>query len=282
MLDRDKKEKVDEIILEIIEHDEGCNYSYSIRSIVNSVPASVKDEWEDDIVESEVIATFYECLLDSEGIIGKAFNRTKKLILNRLISNTRLKQTQKNKKSTSRYIPAINIKLSEEVEEFYIDDLFDSDRSFLYLFFYKNIDNILTTDHQREYVKKGDVYFYENNISKKTGKKYKNYPSHRRFCVEQSIKKCTLRTIKKTYDTDDIAIAEIKYNIGLIKSIINSKNIGATFNKYKNEPILFNLFYDNISAKSRKSINTEEYSIYSILELKNALKAELLRLQRSL
>lgn len=66
-------------------------------------------------------------------------------------------------------------------------------------------------------------------------------------------------------------IAEKKAVITIIDQTITAEHIGQEFNKHKDNRYLFDMFYDNMTAASRRSINKEEYSNESITELKAAL-----------
>lgn len=62
-------------------------------------------------------------------------------------------------------------------------------------------------------------------------------------------------------------IAEKKAVITIIDQTITAEHIGQEFNKHKDNRYLFDMFYDNMTAASRRSINKEEYSNESIIEL---------------
>lgn len=62
-------------------------------------------------------------------------------------------------------------------------------------------------------------------------------------------------------------IAEKKAVITIIDQTITAEHIGQEFNKHKDNRYLFDMFYDNMTAASRRSINKEEYSNESITEL---------------
>ena len=62
-------------------------------------------------------------------------------------------------------------------------------------------------------------------------------------------------------------IAEKKAVITIIDQTITAEHIGQEFNKHKDNRYLFDMFYDNMTAASRRSINKEEYSNESIAEL---------------
>lgn len=277
MINNEDKEKIDKLFLELVEPEDDWKCSKRIRSLIKSAPDLVYDEWDEEEIGLEAITTLYECFLNSSvplekewHFIGSAFNRTKKRMLIRLVTQSRRKQIQ----GKSYFLPAFKKDFEDYLDsynQFFIGDEYY--HSFICRFFNINKDNIATSEQQKGFIEEGNAYFYNRNYDKA----YKMIAA-----TNTRIRNKTLTLIKKTYDTDNLEIAEIKYNIDLISSILSAKHIAKEFNKHKNEPILFNLFYDHVSAKSRQSINNKYYSIYSTLELKAALNNELNRLQDKL
>lgn len=279
MINKEKKQRIDELIINILEKENLA------RSLARNAPYSIKDEWDDDIIESEAALVVYECMLKSDDdvedkkFIKRAIARAKKSLQSRLVSRTR----QKTVKGKFYLLEASKTIFSDEYVVPYEQKEFNYySPCFIFKFFYNNKDEILNTKKEicKNYFEQ-DVTFFFNKYKEYKTKAYKRALSDA-FTTRETIEKRTYKLLKKKYNTDDLKIAETKYNIELIESILESKNIGKEFNKHKNEHILFNLFYDNLSAKSRQEINKKHYSIYSILELKNALKQQLHRLEKKL
>lgn len=266
------KKRIDELFLEFITpNNSGFKYSRRIDTIVNSLPSIVWDEWDKEEMELETIATLYECLLDIEDektSIAKAHSRAGLIVRGRLISSSRKHSRRENGKEVATYEKFYTKEYTDENINMFQEDVIvqDEEIPFISKVFVNNIDKIATSKNQKLYIDEGKAGFYDKGY-----KTPKSMQANIRD-VERKLRDKTLKYLEKIYHTSDLAIAEILSDIDTIDLILDSDNIGAEFNKYKDIPLLFNMFYDNISAASRRSINKEYYSNDSISELKSNLK----------
>lgn len=266
------KKRIDELFLEFIApNNSGFKYSRRIDTIVNSLPSIVWDEWDKEEMELETIATLYECLLDIEDeeiSIAKAHSRAGLIIRGRLISSSRKHSRRENGKEVATYEKFYTKEYTDENINMFQEDVIvqDEEIPFIGRVFVNNIDKIVTSKNQKLYIDEGKAGFYDKGY--KTPKAMQTNIRD----VERKLRDKTLKYLEKTYHTSDLAIAEILSDIDTIDTILDSDHIGAEFNKHKDTPLLFDMFYDNISAASRISINKEHYSNDSISELKSNLE----------
>lgn len=295
-LDKDKKEKIDQILLNNIFRDtDDLNNSSYIWKIYNSVPKLAFFDWDEEEIYLNCILALYESAIEnaseasidyigSSKFIGKTYKYSEH-------KATQISVTQHRKKHEGWITDKIlDYDRFENPDEWLLEKKdTEQKETFLSNWFFSNQD--MYSEKQLDYIehpyprdkvdKNGNIIRkgainYNYGIRLKAFTKF-NKQFKKRIGTELTWSKKTKYTPEQHQQWKEqysliIDAAEILSDIDTIDLILDSDNIGAEFNKYKDIPLLFNMFYDNISAASRRSINKEYYSNDSISELKSNLE----------
>lgn len=305
MIDKDKKEKIDQIILNRILRENDINNSAYIKKLCKSVPKIAYLDWELEDIYCSCILALYETALkevekitteeireDNHSLLAGTYNYSKYVAASLLVKHRNRSHGQSYVTDTIRYYNDF-----EDPEAVLVDSKeVVYNKSYISRWFLANLDMYKKSSKAEEYLDYIEHYYARDKIDKNGNiikKGAINYDCKLRNLAFTEFNKQFSNRIgkkiswnKKNKYTEEqqkkwskeysliIDIAEILSNIDLIDSILSAKHIGRAFNKHKDIPMLFDLFYDNVSAASRKSINSKYYSIKSILELKNQLQIQ--------
>lgn len=298
-LDKDKKEKIDQIMLDRI-----LNTRY-VKSMCKSVPRLAYLDWDYEEIYDNCILAYYETALreaektpieeineDNHPLFVGIYNYSKYRVQSLLLKH-------RNRSHGQPYVTE-KILSYDGFEETELDSvLIDKKdveyyKSFIHNWFLSNSFNVCSrstkseeyldyiehpcprdeVDEDGNVIKKGAIN-YTTNMRKlfltEFNKQFSNKIGVRLTWRKQKFTPEEQEQWKEQYSLI-IDTAEILSDIDTIDAILDSDHIGAEFNKYKDTPLLFNMFYDNISAASRISINKKHYSNDSISELKSNLE----------
>ena len=301
-IDKDKKEKIDQILLNNIFRDtDDLNNSNYIWKMCKSVSDLAFLDWGEEDVFGNCILALYETAIKnaSEASIDDIGN--KKF----MVSTYKYAKIMANKKSICQHRydthnkewngdKIISYDTFEKPEEWFIKkDSSEFTKPFIYRWFLDNqyifnkgskfskllLDYIEHPYPRDRVTKNGKVlkgsFNLTTDIRKRIFSKFnKQYSKRLNAQLTWRKQKFTPEQQQQWEEQYSLIIdaAEILSYIDTIDIILNSDHIGKEFNKHKDIPLLFNMFYDNISAASRRSINKEYYSNDSILELKSNLE----------
>ena len=298
-LDKDKKEKIDQIMLDRIQKK-----TY-IHGMCKSVSKLAYLDWDYEEIYSTCILAYYEIALkeaekapieeiyeNNNSFLAGIYNYSKYYVQSLLLKH-------RNRSHGQSYVTEKILSYDgfepTELDSILIDNKnIEYYKSFIHNWFLSNSFNVCSkSTKSKEYLDYIDQPYPRDkvdengNVIKKGSINYAAYI--RRLLLTEFNKQFGKRigtklTWKKQKFTPEqqqqweeqfsliIDTAEILSDIDTIDLILDSDHIGAEFNKYKDTPLLFNMFYDNISAASRRSINKEHYSNDSISELKSNLE----------
>lgn len=296
-LDKNKKEKIDQILLNNIFRDtDDLNNSSYIWKIYNSVSQIALLDWDKEEIYLNCILALYETFIEkalkeptediNDKFIGKAYNLTKFIANEKSVVQHRM-SSHSNEWFTSETLRYDGLERPDEWLLYKDDE--KSTKSFIANWFLDNQD--MYSQKQLDYIEHPyprDKVDKDGNVIRKGAINYNyeirlkaltrfNKQFSKRIGTKLAWNKKTKYTPEQQQQWEEqfsliIDTAEILSDIDTIDTILDSDHIGAEFNKYKDTPLLFNMFYDNISAASRRSINKEYYSNDSISELKSNLE----------
>lgn len=300
-IDKDKKEKIDQILLNKIFRDtDDLNTSSYIWKIYRSVSHIAFLDWGRDDVFGNCVLALYETAINkaseasiddigSDKFMGKTYSLAKIKASEKSVYHYR-HNTHKKEWNTDNVV--VSYDKHEDPDKWLLiqEDSIEYSKPFIYRWFLDNqhiyekgapiLADYIEHPYPRERITKegkvikgGLIPICEIRRKAISGfnKQYKKRIGTKLSWNKQKYTPEQHQQWKEQYSSI-IDAAEILSDIDTIDLILDSDNIGAEFNKYKDIPLLFNMFYDNISAASRRSINKEYYSNDSISELKSNLE----------
>ena len=303
MIDKEKKQKLDELYLRDI-YDKNQKNSY-IRGIANKVPDLIVNEnlGYDEVYDSIAVDFYINMIKKAEKEpmeeLEKTYMKSIYKYTEKSMKTTTYPQCRYYSKDGKRvYDTSINHSLYEvilddgEGKDMFLYQLIPytpapkTTETFITDYFRNNYKEIFKKSPLRlDYIEKPYPRYYEslrcngkyrNPLNPLQGIREKIYGvMNRKFGIniEKQRKKYSPEKNQEIIKKNNYyyKIAEKKAVITIIDQTITAEHIGQEFNKHKDNRYLFDMFYDNMTAASRRSINKEEYSNESITELKAAL-----------
>lgn len=305
---QEKKLKLDDLIVNMLtQKSENIFESPTILSLEKKVPNIVYIDYDRDSILADIVSMYYENALeaaeksdindigDNRKFMGPLYNRTSITVKELMPKNRKYKKrNSKDRNVQIDYIEPMSLYTKDDEGKEYLLDIIEDKKiaeqhmkkNFITKWWINNYEIIFTKSPKSlDYIEhpypRATGKF---SIDKRTGKSYErrvDYVNVIRTATYKAFNKEFGTNLKKAKKKDGkyqeclnslyIDLAEIKNDINTIDEILSSKDIGKKFNQHKNEPVLFDILYENLSTESRASINNKYYSIKSILELKSEL-----------
>lgn len=269
MINKDKKQRIDEIISTFVSINDEGNISYSPRvySILNDTIDAIKAEWDSETILTEIIASYYQVMtrisdkynieeinINNDRFMKEAYHKTKVEIATYLIDITR--RSDKGFISTQKSTLSDEL-LNTEKLSYNLDDT-DSIQNCFSSWFNENKNSFLT--------KKQLNFLEDNNTVSRS-----NISRIRKNIHKRAVDACSKEfNLPSTFSSADF---NTKYELNAIEEILDSDEVYNALNKYKDNDFIANILED-ISASSRILINKNIYNSDAIKELRKKLYIE--------